>query len=86
MPLHMHNGLAVAKFLENHPKVSKVLHPGLPSHPQHALALKQTSGHSGLISFYLKENSGSPAKFLKNLKIFALAESLGGYESLAEIP
>jgi cystathionine gamma-lyase len=80
----MQNGLALAKFLEKHPKVSKVLHPGLPSHPQHALALKQCSGHSGLISFYLKE--GSPVEFLKNLKVFALAESLGGYESLAEVP
>jgi len=86
MPMHMHNALTVSKFLEAHPKVSKVLHPGLPSHPQHELSLKQCSGHSGLISFYLKEGSGSPVKFLQNLKIFALAESLGGYESLAEVP
>jgi len=83
MPLHMHNALAVSKYLESHPKVEKVLHPGLPSHSQHALALKQASGHSGLISFYLK---GDPTKFLQNLKLFCLAESLGGYESLAEVP
>jgi len=83
MPLHMHNALAVSKYLESHPKVEKVLHPGLPSHSQHELALKQSSGHSGLISFYLK---GDPTKFLQNLKLFCLAESLGGYESLAEVP
>jgi len=83
MPMHMSNALAVSKFLESHPKVEKVLHPGLPSHKQHALALKQSSGHSGLISFYLK---GDPTKFLTSLKLFCLAESLGGYESLAEVP
>lgn len=82
----MKNGLAVGKFLENHPKVLRVLHPGLPSHPQHKLALQQSSGHSGLVSFYMKEGAGDPVKFLKELKIFCLAESLGGYESLAEIP
>lgn len=87
MPLHMKNAFQVAKFLESHPRVDKVLHPGLSSHPQHALALKQCSGHSGLISFYIKAGIGASAeKFLKNLKVFSLAESLGGYESLAEIP
>jgi len=86
MPLHMKNAFTVAKFLSVHPKVSAVLHPGLPSHPQHELALKQSAGHSGLISFYIKPGSGCPAKFLQNLKVFSLAESLGGYESLAELP
>jgi len=86
MPLHMKNALRVAKFLEAHPKVDKVLHPGLPSHPQQALAMKQSSGHSGLISFTVKEGQGSASELLKNLKIFKLAESLGGYESLAELP
>jgi len=84
MPLHMQNAFKVAEFLSSHPKVDKVLHPGLPNHPQHELALKQCSGHSGLISFYIK--SGSSSTFLKNLKLFSLAESLGGYESLAELP
>ncbi|XP_011253035.2 cystathionine gamma-lyase [Camponotus floridanus] len=83
MQQHMKNGLAVAKFLESHPCVERVIHPYLPSHPQHELALKQTTGHSGMISFYLK---GDAHKFLKALKVFTLAESLGGYESLAEIP
>ncbi|XP_014479648.1 PREDICTED: cystathionine gamma-lyase-like [Dinoponera quadriceps] len=83
MKEHMKNGLAVAKFLQTHPKVEKVLHPYLPSHPQHELALKQSTGHSGMVTFYLKSD---PTKFLKALKIFSLAESLGGYESLVEIP
>jgi len=86
MPAHMNNALKAAKFLESHPKVEKVIHPGLPSHPQHKLALRQTGGHSGLFSFYIKAGAGCPSKFLTNLKIFTLAESLGGYESLAEIP
>lgn len=55
----------------------------LSSHPQHELALRQTSGHSGMVSFILK---GDSRKFLKALKLFTLAESLGGYESLAELP
>lgn len=83
MQQHMKNGLAVAKYLEAHPCVEKVFHPYLPSHPQHVLALKQTTGHSGMVSFYIK---GDARKFLKALKIFTLAESLGGYESLAELP
>ena len=86
MTLHMKNALCVAKFLQTHPKVDKVLHPGLQSHPQHEIALKQSSGHSGLISFYVKEGAGSPTKFLQNLQVFTLAESLGGYESLAQLP
>ncbi|KAK2578023.1 hypothetical protein KPH14_008442 [Odynerus spinipes] len=83
MKQHMKNGLAVAKFLEKHPLVEKVFHPYLPSHPQHQLALKQATGHSGMVSFYIK---GNASKFLTALKIFSLAESLGGYESLAELP
>lgn len=86
MPLHMKNALKIANFLVNHPKVGKVVHPGLPSHPQHAIALKQSSGHSGLISFYIKEGAGNSATFLQKLRVFSLAESLGGYESLAELP
>lgn len=85
MPLHQKNALKVGKFLEAHPNVDKVLHPGLPSHPQHEIAKKQSGGHSGLVTFYLKE-SNSAAQFLKNLRVFKLAESLGGYESLAELP
>ncbi|XP_077266332.1 cystathionine gamma-lyase isoform X1 [Temnothorax americanus] len=83
MQQHMKNCLTVAKFLESHPSVEKVFHPYLPSHQQHELALRQTSGHSGMVSFYLK---GDSLRFLKALKVFSLAESLGGYESLAELP
>ncbi|XP_053985305.1 putative cystathionine gamma-lyase 2 [Hylaeus volcanicus] len=83
MQQHMKNGLAVAKFLESSPYVEKVIHPYLPSHPQYELSLRQTSGYSGMVSFYLK---GDSRKFLRALKLFTLAESLGGYESLAELP
>ncbi|XP_018315202.1 putative cystathionine gamma-lyase 2 [Mycetomoellerius zeteki] len=83
MQKHMKSGFAVAMFLQSHPCVEKVLHPLLPSHPQHQLALTQQTGHSGMVSFYLKGDSN---RFLQALKIFTLAESLGGYESLAELP
>ncbi|EFN62825.1 Cystathionine gamma-lyase [Camponotus floridanus] len=83
MQQHMKNALAIAKFLESHPCVERVFHPYLPSHPQHELALKQTTGHSGMISFYLK---GDTEKFLKALKVFTLADSLGGYESVIKLP
>lgn len=86
MQQHSKNSLVVAKFLESHPKVKSVLHPGLPSHPQHELAKKQSYGHSGIMSFYLDGDLNNSKKFLQNLKVFTLAESLGGYESLAELP
>ncbi|OQV23864.1 Cystathionine gamma-lyase [Hypsibius exemplaris] len=84
---HMSSGLAVARFLEQHPCVEKVLHPGLKSHPQYELMKKQCrGGYSGVFSFYIKGELQEAREFLKNLKIFTLAESLGGYESLAEHP
>ncbi|KYN44662.1 Putative cystathionine gamma-lyase 2 [Trachymyrmex septentrionalis] len=83
MQKHMKNGLAVAMFLDSHPKVEKVIHPLLSSHPQHQLAFTQQTGHSGMVSFYLK---GDSKRFLLALKIFVLAVSLGGYVSLAEMP
>lgn len=86
MERHKSNSLAIAKFLEKHPKVERVLHPGLPSHPQHELAKKQTYGHSGIMSFYIKGGMEESTKFLQSLEVFTLAESLGGYESLAEVP
>ncbi|XP_054728661.1 cystathionine gamma-lyase [Anastrepha obliqua] len=86
MEQHQKSSIAVAKFLEAHPFVEKVLHPALPSHPQHQLTLKQTYGYSGVFSFYIKGGLRHSKAFLQNLKIFALAESLGGYESLAELP
>lgn len=87
MERHFKNSVAVARWLEAHPKVEKVLHPALPSHPQHKLALAQTFGHSGIMSFYIKNADLEKSSiFLKALKVFILAESLGGYESLAELP
>lgn len=86
MERHKSNSLIIAKYLEKHPKVERVLHPGLPSHPQHELAKKQTYGHSGIMSFYLKGGMNESTVFLKALEVFTLAESLGGYESLAEVP
>ncbi|GAB6028914.1 hypothetical protein CHUAL_004713 [Chamberlinius hualienensis] len=86
MKEHMRNGIAVATFLESHPCVTKVLYPGLPSHPQHELAKRQSSGCSGMVSFYIKGGIEESKTFLQHLKIFTLAESLGGFESLAELP
>ncbi|CAO1432601.1 unnamed protein product, partial [Diamesa serratosioi] len=87
MEKHSKNSLAVAKYLEAHSKVDQVLHPALRSHPQHKIAISQTYGHSGIMSFYLANGTlEMSSKFLKALKVFILAESLGGYESLAELP
>jgi len=86
MKAHSENGLAVAKWLETNPRVEKVLYPELESHPQHKIHKKQTSGMSGMVSFYLKGGLAESQTFLASLKIFILAESLGGFESLAELP
>jgi cystathionine gamma-lyase len=86
MKQHMKNSLEVGQFLEKHPKVEKVLHPGLPSHPQHELFKKQSSGCSGMLSFYLKGGLAESKKFFNSLETFTLAGSLGGYESLVELP
>ncbi|UYV69393.1 CTH [Cordylochernes scorpioides] len=83
MERHQENGLAVARHLEKHPAVERVLHPGLPSHPQHSLALRQCSGFSGMVSVYLH---GQANEFVRRLQLFTLAESLGSIESLVEIP
>jgi cystathionine gamma-lyase len=86
MKAHQENAVAVAEFLEKHPKVEKVLYPGLKSHPQYALAREQMTGSGGVLSFYLKGGLKESRKFLESVKIFALAESLGGVESLIEHP
>ena len=86
MKAHEKNALQVAGFLENHPQVQKVIYPGLKSHPQFSLAKKQMSGFGGMISFYIKGEEEKAIAFLKHLKIFTLAESLGAVESLAEHP
>jgi cystathionine gamma-lyase len=86
MKAHQENAMAVAKFLEAHPKVEKVIYPGLASHPQHALAKEQMSGFGGMITFYIKGGLEGARKFLESVEVFALAESLGGVESLIEHP
>ncbi|XP_042562797.1 cystathionine gamma-lyase [Clupea harengus] len=86
MRQHFKNALAAATFLEADPRVDRVIFPGLPSHPQHELMKRQCTGCPGMITFYIKGNLENATTFLSNLKLFALAESLGGYESLAEHP
>lgn len=87
MERHSENALLIARYLETHPRVSKVLHPGLPSHPQHKLAISQSYGHSGSLCFYIKDGTlDMTKKFLKTLNVFMWADSLGGCESLAQAP
>jgi cystathionine gamma-lyase len=86
MERHAANALALARFLEGHPQVEKVTYPGLPSHPQHALARRQMRGSGGMLSFVIRGGLPAARAFLEALRIFACAESLGGVESLAEHP
>lgn len=86
MQKHEENALLIGAFLEEHPNVTKVIYPGLKSHPQYDLARKQTTGSGGIISFELKGNIDNSKHFLESLHLFALAESLGGVESLIELP
>jgi len=86
MERHQENAAKIADFLVKHPKVSKVIWPGLESHPQHALAKRQMKGFGGMITWEVKGGLASADRFLRSLKIFALAESLGGVESLIEHP
>lgn len=86
MRAHYENGLAIAKYLEANERIEKVLYPALESHPQHEVHRKQTKGMSGMISFYIKGGLEESKTLLSTLKVFTLAESLGGYESLAELP
>lgn len=84
---HCENGEAVARFLRDHPKVGKVYWPGFEDHPNYDIARKQMKGFGGMISFTSKENTLQSAKnVVENLKVFTLAESLGGVESLAGHP
>jgi len=86
MEEHNRNALEVARWLERHPKISAVLHPGLESHPQHQLALKQMRGFGGTFSFRLAGGEGAVRRMLEQVRVFTLAESLGGVESLIEHP
>lgn len=87
MDRHFENSVEIARFLESHPKVEKVLHPALPTHPQHELAKSQQYGHSGMMAFYIKDATLSTATtFLKTLKIFMIGAGFGGTESLVGHP
>lgn len=86
MKAHQENALKIAAFLEAHPRVRKVIYPGLESHPQHALASTQMSGYGGMLSFELDADLAQAKKFVERLEYFSLAESLGGVESLIELP
>lgn len=86
MKQHEKNAIEIAKFLEQHPKVEKVVYPGLESHPHHQLAKEQMSGFGGMITFFIKGGLDAARTFLENVDLFVLAESLGGVESLIESP
>ena len=86
MEKHSENSFAVAKFLSLHPKIEKVFHPSLTTHKNHEIALKQSYGHSGIMSFYLKGTFEHAQKFFKSLKLVLVAQSLGGVETVASFP
>ena len=86
MEIHQSNALLVAQYLEGHPNAKKVYYPGLASHPQQDLIRKQMTGFGGMLTFELNTKKVSLDGFLKKMKVFTLAESLGGVESLVEIP
>ena len=86
MQRHSENAMAIAEFLHQHPKVKRVIYPGHRSHPQHELAKRQMNCFGGMISFELDANLQSTLNVIKSCQIFALAESLGGVESLIEHP
>jgi cystathionine gamma-lyase len=86
MERHCANALELASWLEKQPKVKRVSYPGLPSHPQYALAKRQMKGFGGMITIYLDSDLAGARRFLENTRLFALAESLGGVESLIEHP
>jgi cystathionine gamma-lyase len=86
MERHCDNAMKIAKYLESHPKISKVIYPGLESHPQHQLAKEQMKGFGGMLCCELPGGIEPATTLVKSLNIFALAESLGGVESLVELP
>jgi cystathionine gamma-lyase len=86
MQAHCVNALRIAAWLEQHPAIERVIYPGLESHPQHDLAARQMHGFGGMVTAILKGDLGSARRFLERCRLFALAESLGGVESLIEHP
>jgi cystathionine gamma-lyase len=86
MERHQENAAKIVDFLSRHPQVEKVTWPGMPNHPQHALARRQMSGFGGMLTFVIKGGLEQARAFLRAVRIFACAESLGGVESLIEHP
>ena len=86
MQRHAESATALARWLEGHPQVERVTYPGLPSHPQHALAARQMKGFGGMLTFVLRGGLPAAKAFLEAVRVFACAESLGGVESLIEHP
>jgi cystathionine gamma-lyase len=86
MERHCYNALTIARFLEGHPNVARVIYPGLASHPQHELAKKQMKAFGGIITAELKRDLAGTKRFLERTRLFTLAESLGAVESLIEHP
>ena len=82
MEAHQQNAMAIAKFLENKPQIERIIYPGLAAHPQHDLAKKQMNGFGAMVSIVVKGGLENANKFASSTKLFALAESLGGVESL----
>lgn len=86
MKRHEESAMELAAWLEKHPKVERVVYPGLKSHPNHDVANRQMKGFGGMVTFFLKGDITNARKFLESLKVFSLAESLGGVESLVDHP
>jgi cystathionine beta-lyase/cystathionine gamma-synthase len=86
MERHCQNALTLARWLSDHPAVARAIYPGLPEHPQHELARRQMRDFGGMISISLNGGQQAALEMVKRTKLFALAESLGGVESLIEIP
>jgi cystathionine beta-lyase/cystathionine gamma-synthase len=86
MDRHFENAMTIVEFLEEHPKVEKVIYPFHDSHPQHKIARQQMTNGGGMISFIMKQGREAAIQVVEHTKIFTLAESLGGVESLIEVP
>jgi cystathionine gamma-lyase len=86
MRAHCDNALALAQWLQSHPAIERVVYPGLASHPQHALAARQMDGFGGMVSIFVKGGGDAALRFCERTRLFALAESLGGVESLVNHP
>ncbi|MEM6639425.1 MAG: aminotransferase class I/II-fold pyridoxal phosphate-dependent enzyme, partial [Pseudomonadota bacterium] len=86
MERHNANGQAMAEFLQSQPGIERVIYPGLPDHPQYDLASRQMSGYTGMVTAFIRGGAQNASRFLERLRVFALAESLGGVESLINHP